>query len=849
MRLTQVILGILILSLLGFLAGCLESSDESEMPGEALDSNMLSYDFRQQSNEKLYLQFSEDFLPRPRDRFIELLESVISVSLELLPYDQRFLPVDGHVILPGNSSLTASVWSNSLIEDAASESYFVRHQQVNGFHIYWAGGAPANEKALLENINRGELYAAYHLLELLGFHFLHPLDPIAPEQLVLDGFTDINEQPRWPIRAWHIHTQHPLELTHVLNGWGKAGPDDEAGWKELLSEWDLFLEWAVANKQNRVEWFLLMAQSWQEFADSAERQERLKRLVDMAHGWGLAVGIDAPIAFKQQHAWTMLRQKGDEAAQIKSAIDWLNEAGFDYFEVEAGFSEFTHPTDMQMLSWLNEVAGYSADVYGKPSYVKVHCTQNQVASSFLDPETQQPLNFNFLPYYADQRLGVLPHTVQFYDLEGPALTYDNENFHYIRRYMQMEAGRREVLFYPETAYWVSFDIDVPLFLPIYLDRRLFDLRLIASDEEAGLMGRGDYANSRIDGQVNFSSGWEWGYWMNDVVTARAAWNPYIDLADHEKALSNSLQPIVAPFGEAQQAIKKNLVAWVNMQQRLFIDGATNKDTPASPYLRNAQAYLQGWEAWDDVAKTLGMLETQPRKMGLLDMQNPLAPGINKLNYRRELKPLLSQTVTELENLVNEYKQIEQQVPDKGLGLYLEIKDAMEITMLRAKQVYHLYETMANINPVILNADKTVANEHLNKARVALDTAHKIVIKRESNYRADPARIAGWGYNPTAYNFGYLWSVRSLHYWWRDEGKVVERPVSPGYLNIMDPVDIANGEGEWVEWVFNLSSLRDWLRDAFGAQSILAEMLYEPLEEPRYPQNDLRSKPHWYQPMD
>jgi hypothetical protein len=28
---------------------------------------------------------------------------------------------------------------------------------------------------------------------------------------------------------------------------------------------------------------------------------------------------------------------------------------------------------------------------------------------------------------------------------------------------------------------------------------------------------------KIDGQMNFDSGWEWGYWLNDVITARAAW--------------------------------------------------------------------------------------------------------------------------------------------------------------------------------------------------------------------------------------------------------------------------------------------------------------------------------------
>jgi len=42
--------------------------------------------------------------------------------------------------------------------------------------------------------------------------------------------SDVEESPYWPLRVWHIHTQHPLELTHVLNGWGEGGDDDKEGW-------------------------------------------------------------------------------------------------------------------------------------------------------------------------------------------------------------------------------------------------------------------------------------------------------------------------------------------------------------------------------------------------------------------------------------------------------------------------------------------------------------------------------------------------------------------------------------------------------------------------------------------
>lgn len=67
------------------------------------------------------------------------------------------------------------------------------------------------------------------------------------------------------------------------------------------------------------------------------------------------------------------------------------------------------------------------------------------------------------------------------------------------------------------------DIDVPLFLPLYGQRRQHDLRRLALREVR--------EGFRMDGQMNFDSGWEWGYWLSDVVTARASWQPYLGVGD------------------------------------------------------------------------------------------------------------------------------------------------------------------------------------------------------------------------------------------------------------------------------------------------------------------------------
>lgn len=127
------------------------------------------------------------------------------------------------------------------------------------------------------------------------------------------------ESPYWEVRGWHHHTMHLLELTETLNGFGPngmnsvmplfslgVGYDDEAGWQSMLPYVQSFLlypqavwypfiyltweSWTLANYQNRVEWLLLWAEDWAEFANSTTRHTRVSTLVDMAHKVGIAAG-------------------------------------------------------------------------------------------------------------------------------------------------------------------------------------------------------------------------------------------------------------------------------------------------------------------------------------------------------------------------------------------------------------------------------------------------------------------------------------------------------------------------------------------------------------------------------
>ena len=105
---------------------------------------------------------------------------------------------------------------------------------------------------------------------------------------------------------------------------------------------------------------------------------------------------------------------------------------------------------------------------------------------------------------------------------------------------------------------------------------------------------------------------------------------------------------------------------------------------------------------------------------------------------------------------------------------------------------------------------------------------------EQRYRVPADRIASWRNGPTAYEFGYLWSVRSLYYWWRDEGKAIDAPVMPCYLNVINPIDVAFGEGVGTD----AARLFGSLLSSDESRGCLAE----PSAEPLFPQNGLRLRP-------
>lgn len=725
------------------------------------------------------------------------------------------------ILAVGNSSIANGIIDQKELAELGSEGYIVRTGFAKTVRVLAANGNPlSDEHATVvptDVIHLGAVFATYAALEQLGFGFLHPLKPTIPAQLMLRS-TRLNvvEKPYWKFRGFHIHTMHPLELTDVLQGFDVPfmGPHhigchkraNATGnlycekWEHMVDDVDRMFEWAVANKQNRIEWIILGSVKWGDLTDGDLRKSRLQKLTQLGHSYGLILIADVPVALKQQHAWYMVNTRDPWEAQVEeihTRVDWLFEAGFDALATESGLSEFTHPSCQVMLNLLNEVATYGKNKYGREVAVKVHCSTGQKCPDFPDPRTGEPINFNFLPTYADPALGVMPHTVQAYAVDDPtAGSYGNDNFTYMMDYMFYEAHQkaRSVVWHPETAYWVNVDVDVPLFLPIYGQRRLHDLRIIAEREIA--------ENVKIDGQMVFDSGWEWGYWLSDVITARASWNPLMDIKDENKALAVLLQPFTNML---PKEIADQLVAFlddlIDTQSELMIHGRVDGKESVDLHKLSGFAYMSGADTWVDLPRLLGLSFTQPDKVHMNETSDPLYPHV---------LPLLSameQAFADLSSRMSDIHAtaIQAKTAAGPLELIAELDDAVKMLAFRSALVRTQYQSLSP------DTDEALRAMLLSDGRSILAEAQQVVLRREANYRVPWQRIADWHLSPTVYRYGYIWAVHTLYYWWRDqglaEGGSLEARVSPCYLNRIDAPEVPFGWGKYA-----MEALRIYLTD-------------------------------------
>jgi len=215
---------------------------------------------------------------------------------------------------------------------------------------------------------------------------------------------------------------------------------------------------------------------------------------------------------------------------------------------------------------------------------------------------------------------------------------------------------------------------------------------------------------------------------------------------------------------------------------------------------------------------------QPTKMSFLDVQDPTHFQV----YWENVEPLLAEMDSEFGEIADLLANYKSLVPTWSLDLYSDIVDASRMTALRASQVHGLYDYAAGYLK-----NHTWRAERLEVAQLAMIHAQSTIAAREASYRIYPYVVAGWRPNPTCYSYGYLWTVHSMYYFWRDYEQAIdsslEATLSPCFMNIIDPADVGFGEGLF----YNATEQVYKYFKKYGWTDFVINCLVAPSVEPKY----------------
>lgn len=588
----------------------------------------------------------------------------------------------------------------------------------------WSGTYP--NYVLKAHSAQGLTFGIYGLLdEVLGFKFIHPKQTVISKELNWPKKLNYSSSPRFNKKGFHLHTQHPLELTEQLHD-----PDFPNAWEDVKE----YIDWLVRNRQNYWEWCLLRT------VDLEKWQPHAKRMVDYSHQRGLMIGIDLSLHMIQQRTFQLYKNwpanwRGKET-QLLNSLEKLFYADWDFLNVEFSTAEFIGGKE-KLKSRLKKTListvrnKFNSHVMGRKHVVSQENMVGKQADIFNTTDS------------IDLYRSVGIHTVMMYSLEDSvAPVYENENFHHIHKDMLRENRIREVWFYPESAYWVTYDNSVPMLLLPYLSGRLSDILLC---EREG-----------IPNHLTFSSGWELGYWAVDWSIARWSWKSSFNGEEHVP------KPMewITELGYSD-AIKLNLNEHLELQKEYLLN-------------RNLLKFMCAQTVTDELS--LFRKQFQPRPAYTFKwLQNRSdeetrdrirSVGLKQLQEYYSRSELLNQQLADLTDTLNS-------------SPIAEYSTALQITSLRTKH------RTATLNAMLAHREKRKDDKvhWLEKASETRLQGVGLVRKLERNYRYDAEYLYAERFSHTSYPYGYLHAPHTLHFWKREEEQSRKNRWNYGFMSI------------------------------------------------------------------
>lgn len=568
------------------------------------------------------------------------------------------------------------------------------------------------------------------LQEKLGFKFYHPRATVIPdlkswplkEDFVWEGKALFDK------KGFHLHTQHPLELTEQLH---------DGTLPHALEDIKEYIDWMVRNGQNYFEFCLLNDVDRKVWITHAQH------ITEYLHQRGLLAAVDLSLHMIQQKTFQLYTSPIHKEKQIVENLAWLNQANWDFINMEFSTAEFISGNRKKkeelrqfIIQWMKDHT--HTKLMGRRHIVK---EQNEAAKG------NKEFVWDSASTALDRERGVLAHTVMFYDMtEAHAPVYENENQRHMFQFLLDEHQKRETWYYPESAYWITFDNSVPMTLLPYLKARLTDIDTCVAYQ--------------IPGHVTFSSGWEWGYWLIDWSIARWSWQystqgnkqvRFPQMYAHEM-LSPELHQLMDEQIQVQQHYLKDsaIMQWMTamtITDELGIKALANEYHPrpktSYKFIRNkaSEAVLAGIE----------------------QIQLPRIDSFAAKAYRNAtaMRSLRSSNALVAEELI----------------------DGVEITALRAFHRANILRYLIAKRQSKLNHEKMKGEIYLEKAATIREQALQIVQRREVHYRYPLTSIARKRWDHTAYHFGYLYPASNLHFWEREEQQAKRNQYRPLFMNI------------------------------------------------------------------
>lgn len=594
---------------------------------------------------------------------------------------------------------------------------------------------------------QGVSFGLYGLLqEKLGFKFYHPRNMVVPHWTTFP----LKQTFTWQAKAlfdkhgFHLHTQHPLELTEQLH---------DGTLPDALRDIKEYIDWLARNQQNYFEFCLL------ENIDRKEWPTHAKNIVDYCHQRGLMAAVDLSLHMIQQKTFQLYKGPVSKKKQIEKNLVWLMTANWDFINMEFSTAEFISGNQKKkeelrlfILSWLKQNS--AAKLMGRQHVVQHKSKPNQKHVALQWDSATQAL---------DKERGVLSHTVMFYDMTEPsAPVYENVNQRHMFDFLLKQMKVRETWYYPESAYWVTSDNAVPMFLLPYLNARLADVDTCVK--------------YKVPGHLTFSSGWEWGYWLFDWSIARWSWQHTTDGVDQKRTATMYADELLTTH-EEKELFEQSL----DVQQYLLKD-------------KDLFRWMTAMSITDEISiKALNDAYHPRPQWSYKFLQNKADTTI--LNQVRDsilprLEMLYAKTTSNVFLMNHEATELKEEGEGLDLSVQYEFIDGLGITALRAKHKAYLLQYILCKRVAEIEKRKCNCDSLLNYATATRNTAQQIVKRREAKYRYPLASIATKRWTHTSYWFGYLYPVSNLHFWHREEEEARKNKYKPGFLNIYNMFRIA-----------------------------------------------------------